>query len=316
MNVLKNALLFSLFTLLISYATPEQAIGQSSKIEVKKTQQETPALQIEAQREAAVPNGSQERAKEPLAKELAGQIEIAKVSPVIESVFTVPVGALRPGSKLYVKGKHFGKYKGKLLLYRYSSPIELVDVVWTDENNATGVVPDETKVWKNQNVTIKLKTADKRYSNPKEMGFIATEEDYLGIDDIIVEKCSFSRSDYCGRVKHMGSCDSDWPESIHNDLPVALKAMHCNSWGALEDESGIDKYSIHLKNGWVIMGVVSKHSVTKTSEAWVNGPYPTGANFIGKSSWSFQYDWDITPNDRVQYTLVIRVEGPVGTYYK
>lgn len=244
---------------------------------------------------------------------------LAKVNPIIESVFTVPLGALNPNSRLYLKGKYFGKNPGKILMYRYSTPIELINVDWANENNVSGIVPNLTKDWKNQLVEIKIKTADKRYSAPKQIKFVSREEAWLSQDDVWVRSCSFDSSTaFCNRVKTPPdrSCDAKSCGSIgvSNTYDLAVVSRHCQTWGHPDTAYGVDKYGISLKNGWVFKGIEYYKAASAWSEVSLDDPWPRFPT--GQSEWNFEYRWEVTPNDALCYGLKIKVEGPVGTTYK
>ena len=247
-------------------------------------------------------------------------VERAKMNPIIESLLSVPLGALRPLTRLYVNGKYFGKQPGKIILYREGgySPVELINVNWVSEEKINGVVPELTKTWPNQTVTIKVKSTDNRVSNPMKVLFAAREEKWLVREDVFVEHCgSDGNYNRCNHVRSGGGSCGDQLEGRYQSGQMnsfVVIGFHCNNWGAAGNDVGRDRYLIRLKNGWVFKswsGPLNRHS----SEAFVEGPIPSFP--LGKSEWRFEYSWSATPADGLTYRIEkISVEGPVETNYK
>lgn len=100
------------------------------------------------------------------------------VKPTIESWFDVPLGPLKPGTKLYLKGKNFDPQPGKILMYGKfpNSPIELHDIQWMGNESVSGMVPQFMDGQANQQVSIRLQRSDKVLSNAINMGFIGRVE--------------------------------------------------------------------------------------------------------------------------------------------
>jgi hypothetical protein len=98
---------------------------------------------------------------------------ITKAGPQITSLLNVPLGALKPGSRVYVKGKGFGPRPGKILMSgNYpGSPIELAEVNWKSDTNVSGVVPMYMDGQVNQTVSIQIQISDNTRSNPMNTGF-------------------------------------------------------------------------------------------------------------------------------------------------
>jgi len=124
--------------------------------------------------------------------------------PKIEGVFDVPLGPLRPGTKLLLKGKAFGTQPGKILMYGNfpGGPIELVDIKWESDSKVNGVVPLSVQGQANQSVEIKILAApppQNNFSNGWKMSFIGRPycgEEYgehhliYNIDGTIGRDCS------------------------------------------------------------------------------------------------------------------------------
>lgn len=100
-----------------------------------------------------------------------------EVKPKIEAVFDVPLGPLKPGTKLYINGKAFGTQPGKILMYGNfpGGHIELVDIKWESDSKINGVVPLFLKGQANQSVEIRVLAASppqNNISNVWKMSFI------------------------------------------------------------------------------------------------------------------------------------------------
>lgn len=96
--------------------------------------------------------------------------KLAVTPPKIESVFDVPLGALKPGTKLFLKGKAFGTQPGKILMSGNfpGGHIELVNIEWVSDSKVNGVVPLSVQGQANQSVEIRVLKAPlslKKFSN-------------------------------------------------------------------------------------------------------------------------------------------------------
>ena len=250
---------------------------------------------------------------------VTGQVALSKAGPQIESLFTAPIGALRPLTKLYLKGKYFGTQPGKIILYSDTNgSINLQNVEWKNEENVNGVVPASTEKWPHQTLMVKIKTADNRLSGPVKIGFGAREEAWLEMEDVIVEKCG--RDGNMNACNHVfgGSCTGEHCQIDTGEADeyrtFAIRGYHCNNWGTVGDDYGVDRYRIHLKNGWVIKSTDFRKNASSWNEVYLEGPGPRIP--VGKSDVSFEFAWEVSPDDSVCYGLRVKLEGPAGTYYK
>lgn len=102
--------------------------------------------------------------------------KLVVMPPKIEAVFDVPLGALKPGTKLFLKGKAFGTQPGKILMYGNfpGGHIELVDIKWESDSKVNGVVPLYVQGEANQSVEIRVLAAplpQNNFSNAWKMSF-------------------------------------------------------------------------------------------------------------------------------------------------
>jgi hypothetical protein len=235
------------------------------------------------------------------------QTPIIKMKPTIQQMFTAPLGALKMGTQLFLKGAFFGTEKGDILMYGNfpQSPVSLVDVNWVSSKKVNGVVPVfNTTGLPDQEVEIRVKTADNMLSNARQISFVGRKEQkILQKSDVVVIQC--------GNDGNSNICNS-LTQAMQPGL--AITGYHSNNWGAIGDDVGDDIFQISLKNGWVLesMKIVVWH---KTSEDEVitgpNPPFPVGA-----TNWTTAIHWVVSPADHVFYGIRIRVEGPLGTHYK
>jgi len=130
--------------------------------------------------------------------------KLAVTPPKIESMFNVPLGALKPGTKLFLKGEAFGTQPGKILMYGNfpGGHIELVNIEWVTDSKVNGVVPLSVQGQANQSVEIRVLKAPlslKKFSNAWNMSFIGRpycgegDEDHLiyNIDGTIARNCFY-----------------------------------------------------------------------------------------------------------------------------
>jgi hypothetical protein len=256
--------------------------------------------------------GKEFREKGPT-KELLKERLPAKIGPRIESAFRVPLGALQAGTKLYLKGKHFGTQPGKILMYGNfpNSPVALVYVNWESDTDVNGIVPQSTNGQANQTVEIKVRRSDDMLSNPWQMGFQGREEKILTRNDVAVLQCgedgnrNICNSINTGDGMFMNvECSSD----------SAICGGHHNTCAAVGRDDGKDIYQISLKNGWTFKSMqITKWEKTSEDEV-LSGPNPTVP--VGQSDWTLVMTWDVTQCDSVRYGIKIMVEGPIGTSYK
>jgi hypothetical protein len=232
--------------------------------------------------------------------------------PVIDAVLDVPLGALKPGTRLYLKGSRFGTQKGKILVQGNfpGGQFELTDVKWESDTKANGLVPQSVKGQPNQTVGVILMTSYNLKSDPWNMKFEGREEKYLTSNDVSVLHCGNDGN--CNTCNQVSICDAQFVAGCSAEF--AICGSHINNWGTVGDDVGDDIYSINLKNGWLLksIDVVTWHK--SSGDEVLSGPTP--AFPAGSASWSPKIHWKVSPNDHVRYEFKIIVEGPIGTSYK
>jgi hypothetical protein len=98
--------------------------------------------------------------------------ELARAAPKIISLLNVPLGPLKPGSTLHVKGEHFGAKPGKILMTgSFPGKVELTQLNWKSDTDVSGVVPMSLEGQANQTVQIQVQTSDNALSNIETTGF-------------------------------------------------------------------------------------------------------------------------------------------------
>ena len=92
------------------------------------------------------------------------------------------------------------------------------------------------------------------------------------------------------------------------DPAPALFGWH-NNCGTIGDDSGTDRYQVHLANGWLIHRVFDQNVVgSSDGESADFSAIPTG---VGDAT--IDVDWLATPNDDIRYSVEIEAIGPLGT---
>ncbi len=233
--------------------------------------------------------------------------------PKIESAIVVPLGALKPGTKLYLKGKDFGAQPGKILMYGNfpNNPVELLNVNWVSSTKVNGVVPMSTNGAPNQTVTIKVKTAYNKLSNPWNIDFVGREEKVLS---------SSAATFNCGTDGNYNVCNQWKSGSISffmsSDCPsnIAVCGAHANEYLASGKDTGKDIFQISLKNGWKFKSMQKVKWHKSSGNETLSGPNPSVP--VGQSNWNPSISWVVSQNDYVHYKIKVIVEGPLGTSYK
>ncbi len=238
--------------------------------------------------------------------------------PVVESILPIPLGALQPGTQLFVRGKNFGPQKGRILI-KGNFPgghIELENVTWEINSKANGFIPQSANGQPNQIVSVvvvsKFTFKSDPFGNPQ---FKGREEKVLTADAVGVSCGNDGNSNVCNGVSS-GSGDI-WPGeefTVGCATAYAICGYHSNVWGAIGDDVGDDVYSISLKNGWVLKSMQKVEWSKSSGDEVLSGPTPSFP--AGQPNWSAIVHWKVTPNDNVRYRIKIIVEGPLGTHYK
>jgi len=250
-----------------------------------------------------LPGDIMKKKKKPLFKPPKGFMK-----PKIQMVIAVPLGALRPGSKLFLKGKNFGEKAGKIFVKGDfpGGKFELQNVKWESSEKVNGIVPQSVNGNPNQVVNVVLLTSYNFKSEPWRMKFEGREEKFLVLGDAKVLTC--------GSDGNFNACNKLSPDGSICTSESVICGYHKNSWGTVGDDVGIDSFQITLKNGWVFKSMQKIKWVKSSNDEVLNGPSPGLA--VGASTWTTSIDWKVSSNDHVIYQIRILVEGPIGTNYK
>ena len=238
------------------------------------------------------------------------QMALVKARPVIESAFTVPLGPLKGGNKLYLKGRHFGTPRGKIRMvgnfyHEYNREIDFVDVNWVSSTEVNGVVPTFDFGQQDQTVKIKVLRADNEISDPWEVRFEGRKETHaLTAWWVDVVKC--------GRDANSNGCLHEGDYRM-NPEDSTIYGGHSNNWGTVGNDVGDDQYMISLRHGWVFksMEILEWHKSSR--DEVLTGPHPPLPE--GESLWAPTIHWKVSPNDEVRYRIKIVIEGPAGTLW-
>jgi len=144
---------------------------------------------------------------------------------------------------------------------------------------------------------------------------VGREKKSVRRDNVLVVQCGDDGNINCCNhiltTEAAGGAPTHYCTSKPQD--VAIIGFHLNVSGAIGDDEGTDRYSIHLTNGWVFKDVVFDKGGSSPDEH-IGGPVPPCP--IGQSDWNPEFNWLVTPGDYVSYGFRIIVEGPLGTDYK
>ncbi len=231
--------------------------------------------------------------------------------PKIEFVIDHPLGPLRPGTRVVVKGKNFLQNKGKVLVKGNfpGGQFQLENVNWESNTRVLGYVPQSVNGQPNQDVKIVLVNMLNKKSNEWSAKFEGRDVKILTQDVVGVQ---------CGTDGNWNTCNkfnkSDAGFSIGFDDNHAICGYHSNEWAVVGNDSGSDMFTINLKNGWVLKNIEVIKWELSSEDEFIAGPEPPFPP--GQSVWNAVIRWEVTPNDHIWYEFKIWVEGPWGTNYK
>jgi hypothetical protein len=243
-----------------------------------------------------------------------------KPLPLIEAVLPVPLGAITPGTQLFIKGKRFDYQPVEILMFgdfpdSYDSPgpVQLTKVTLESSTQVNGFVPVfSDKGQLDQTVEIRVKNGRGGLSNPWKVKFKGRKEQKVVLrNDVTVLHCGADGNcNYCNDVVHK---DSDLTWTMY---PIAktISGYHYNKFGAVGYDKGYDQYQISLKNGWKFKSLQKEKWEKSSGNEVLDGPTPPFPE--GDSNWTPKIRWVVSPNDYVKYLLIIIAEGPLGTHYK
>lgn len=241
--------------------------------------------------------------------------------PVIEAVLLNNI--VEPGETIILGGSWFGtsadNFAGGTIMLSNGAFmwVELSKAFWADGAVAAKVPkPFPTafgdEPFPDQWATLRVIRADGTSSNAFPVFFKAEREiRALQYNEPAVKLTSCGDDgnyDSCNKIVDDGETPVFW--QFGTGCFSTLCGVHENSWGAIGDDTGTDHYQITLKNGWVFEDIEMSTYKSSTNEI-IQGPTPSLP--IGGTSWSPQFSWTVTPNDRAVYTVSVFIKGPKGT---
>ena len=252
--------------------------------------------------------------------------------PKIDQV--VPfVSNITPGGSVVIKGTGFGATEGMLYLRglkKYNGlELGLVEIPIAQEQgkdfwnptNALGFIPGTITQVKDQPAKLQIKTAANQWSNEFPVNFMATKDHrLLSQNDPAVQVIS------CGTGTSYDGC-SGWYDP-EDDLPfswfppyfgcaevgLAFCGQHYNLlWASYGTDTGVDKFQITLKNGWVLEFMDFTKWISDVGEASVTAP----SGFTpGSTAWQPHVPWSATADDSLGYQGFVTIAGPKGVPWK
>lgn len=238
-------------------------------------------------------------------------------NPKIVTAFNYWAGPLKPGQKVILEGKLFGKNKGNVYLKGNfpNGKLHFEELVWISDTKISGKIPMSSNGIANHDVKIVLVTSLNFKSNEWPAKFEGREEKLLTKDAIGVSCGNDGNCNQCNDTRH--GCDGlllgdDFSRGCSNEYSIC--GYHRNNTGAIGDDSGDDIYYINLKNGWVLKSIHIEEWHKSSGDEVLTGPSPPFP--AGQSIWNGVVTWKVTQGDNVFYSIKIMVEGPIGTSYK
>ena len=255
-----------------------------------------------------VPKDVLKKNKKPIFKPPKGMF-----NPKIVTAFNYWAGPLKPGQKVILEGKLFGKNKGNVYLKGNfpNGKLNFEELVWISDTKISGKIPMSSNGIANHDVKIILVTSLNFKSNEWPAKFEGREEKILTQDAVGVSCGMDGNCNSCNGVK--SGCDEG--SFISGDSnEYAIYGHHANYWGTVGDDVGDDVYSINLKNGWVFKSIHQILWKKSSSDEILTGPSPDFP--VGQSNWTAVFHWEVSSDDHASYKFRIMVEGPIGTNYK
>ena len=258
--------------------------------------------------------------------------------PTINAILTTPkLGAITPGGKLYIKGKHFGSSKGKIILHGsfwVAKKTALTIERWSP-TKITATVPRQTlgKNIRDQQTKLQILSSKGVGGGAWKIRFRASRQGiWLKMTDKAVKVVSCSTgadvnacngkffSDEAKRTKKtkkaLGAigCGARGGVPTWKNRTPAIYSQHANCDVLVDWDEGTDRYIIRLKNGWVFKEIKLHREKTSSSEKITMPSYrQLNRSVVGTSSWSPKISWEISPGpDRIYYGFYVRIEGPRG----
>ena len=277
-------------------------------------------------------------------KGLAGKL------PTIKSIFTTPsqlptktpIGAVTPTGTLYIKGMRFGRTKGKVEL-QVSVPsnkhfyvpkgtpsragtrkgkkrIQLNVQSWSDSRIKVQIpliagVPDHS-------ASFQIITANGVGSMGRKVRYYATRRKATlkyGEKVTSINCSNGANESYC-LDKHAGTlaafegvCFYGGPKRKDK----TITAWHLNCHGAVDWDDGTDRYTIKLKNNWVVEEITWGWKRSSSSEKLrLPSAKALTKKHKGASSMTIKVPWEVSPGpDWLAYWISVRIQGPVGISY-
>ena len=212
--------------------------------------------------------------------------------PSIEAMFPGPI---TPGADVLILGGGFGEGKPEATLKLVDANLTATLSVFDHSDGfVAATVPADLTNLVDQPADIFIKRAgDGALSAARRVTFTAAREVRpLPAGDPALKLVT------CDDDANVNSCylSADYGHAIH--------AGHANCWGCVGDDAGTDKYSVNLKNGWVI----DEMFFTELSEGTAKEPgFPLDA-----SSAMLAVPWKVSPNSTVIYDIDFAIRGPKG----
>ncbi len=214
-------------------------------------------------------------------------------------------------------------HRQRILLIGDFGVRELQDVEWYNAEKAKGVVPTDINESQTHTAYLRIVREDGKQSPPKDIDFITFEK--IQLDLTLAAK--LIQVDRCGVDANRNSCNrrsynddgtaksltGSWDDYL--DQHLVMWGSHTNEWGDFAIDKDYDKYTIKLKNGWVISKVSFERGYSDDHDLHTKIlSYTSPSTAEGRSEWTARVDWQIDPGyEFLWYGYSIEIVGPKGT---
>ena len=274
-------------------------------------------------------------------KGLAGKL------PTVKSIFTTPsqlptitpIGAVTPTGTLYIKGMRFGATKGKVEL-QVSVPFNKKFYVPKGTKTRAGTkkgkkrIQLDVKSWSDTRIKVQIPliagvpdhSASFQIFTAKGLGSIGRKVRFYATrgngtlkygEKVTSINCSNGANEsYCldkqagTMAAFEGPCFYGGPKRKDK----TITAWHLNCHGAVDWDEGTDRYTIKLKNNWVVEEIKWGWKRSSSSEKLkLPSAKALTKKHKGASSMTIRVPWEVSPGpDWLAYWISVRIKGPVG----
>ncbi|MDH5563008.1 MAG: hypothetical protein OEY91_05200 [Nitrospirota bacterium] len=263
--------------------------------------------------------------------------------PKVNAIFTSPrLGAVSPQGTVYIKGADFGSSQGKVML-QVNVPVDEYFYVPNGTVSLTGLAPGTKQVqltvqsWSptqinalvpimsgipDQSAVLKIQNVHGLSNMGLRVSFYAARA------RVSLEYGENVTHTFCSNNANWGQCLTENVSDLKPFQDVCfsgaklkadktISAKHTNCDPAVDRDEGKDKYTIELKNNWVIEQIKWGWNPSSTSEKiGLPSAETLTQQYKGLSKMELWVPWEVSPGpDWLDYWVDVDITGPAGVLY-